>query len=81
MCSHRHGPDYDRKLEERRKESRNKLRNFVRIAKAVTRKGGRVAYEWPRHATGWKLPELQQMIKDLDMYIVDCDGCAFGVTS
>ena len=21
------------------------------------------------------------MIKDLDMYIVDCDGCAFGMTS
>ena len=31
-----------------------------------------------KHATGWKLIELQNFIKELDRYIADCDASAFG---
>ena len=52
-----------------------------RVAEAVRKQGGRIAFEWPRHATGWKLPELQQLITDLNLYVCDCDGCAFGLSN
>jgi hypothetical protein len=81
MSIHRHGEEYRRKLERRRRESRKILKNFMRVAEAVSSKGGRIAYEWPRHATGWKLPELLKFIGDFGLYTVDCDGCAFGMQS
>lgn len=80
MNLHIHGEPYAKDLEKRRAESRKILANFIRLTKTIRERGGRVAFEWPRHASGWKLPELQQLIVDLNLYIADCDGCAFGMT-
>ena len=30
---------------------------------------------------GWRLKELRDLIARLDLYVVDCDGCAFGIQS
>jgi hypothetical protein len=81
MSVHRHGEEYRKKLERKRQESKKIRRNFARVAEAIHEKGGRIAYEWPRHASGWKLPELLKLISDFDLYTVDCDGCAFGMQS
>ena len=81
MCLHTQGPEYAVELERRRHHSRQVFRNFRRVAEAARAHGGRIAFEWPRHATGWKLPEVQQLITDLNLYVCDCDGCAFGLSN
>ena len=81
MNVHVHGEKYSKDLENRRKVFRKILSNFIRLAKTIKSKGGRIAFEWLRYASGWKLPELQGLISDLELYIADCDGCAFGMTN
>ena len=77
---HLYGDDFADRLAERRKESRRLVKRFCRLARAIARKGGRVTFEWPRHCVGWALQELQKLIRDLNMMIVDFDGCQVGLT-
>ena len=40
-----------------------------------------MSFEWPRHATGWHLSELQRFITKWGLYTADFDGCSFGMVS
>ena len=52
------GPRFRAKVAKARKPSRVLLQSFIKLAKAVTKVGGTWSFEWPKLATGWKLPEL-----------------------
>ena len=79
MNLHRHGEDFAKKLEAERERSRKMLRRFCRLAKAVSKSGGRVTFEWPRFCSGWSLKELRALIRDVNMHLVDFDGCQVGL--
>ena len=38
-------------------------------------------FEWPRHCTYWKLPEVLKFVYDNDLQFADFDGCRFGLRS
>jgi len=80
MCVHLYGESYREKLRKMRLQSRHIIRNFIKLAETVMESGGRIAYEWPRGASGWALPEITQFIKKWGLFVVDFDGCAFGAT-
>lgn len=73
------GNDFADKLEQQRDVSKKMLKRFCRVARAVARQGGRVTFEWPRHCAGWSLHDLLVLIQELDLRIVDFDGCQCGV--
>eukprot|EP00435_Cladocopium_sp_Y103_P043609 s1043_g12.t1 len=41
---------------------------------------GTVTFEWPHFCAGWSLQEIQKLIRDLNMMVVDFDGCQVGLT-
>ena len=79
MCLNRQGDEYAKRLDVQRMRSRLMIRKFLRLAKVVVKHGGRVSYEWPRHCVGWATNEVKHMLQQLDMMIVDFDGCRVGV--
>ena len=79
MSLARLGDEYAKRLDVQRMRSRLMIKKFFRLAKIVIKHGGRVSYEWPRHCAGWTTNEIKQMLQQLDMMIVDFDGCRVGV--
>ena len=75
---HQYGQAFADDLEARRQKSRVPIRKICKLARAVTRRGGRVSFEWPRFCMCWSDQELQKLIWDLDMVVVDFDGCQVG---
>ncbi len=78
LNSHRYGRDFREKLDRAREKSKGLLADFCELAREAYEEGGEINFEWPRHATGWRLEPLANLVRDLDMYIVDFDGCAVG---
>ena len=74
-----YGKKYWYKLLRKRRHSRKILANYLRLAEVIISNGGRVAFEWPRRASGWHLPELQEFIRKHGLYVCDFDGCSFGM--
>ena len=68
MSLHVQGPEYVETLHKARLLSRKILRNFIKLADIVLENGGRVAFEWPRYATGWHLAELQNFIVKYNLF-------------
>ena len=56
------------------------LRKFLNVARFVLKIGGSVSFEWPRYSDGWKLPEINQLLK-ICPFEAAVDGCASGVMS
>ena len=54
MCVHLYSGAYRADLAKRKTVSHLFLRNFIRVAKAAWSHGERIAFERPRHASGWK---------------------------
>ena len=77
---HQYGQAFPDELEAKRQKSRLLIKNFCKLARAVARQGGRVTFEWPRYCVGWSDQELQKLIRDLNMMVVDFDGCQVGLT-
>ena len=67
------------KIYKSRKQSLEFIVSFTRIAKVALARGGSVSFEWPRYCSGWKTPEVANMIKELQLTAVDVDGCSVGV--
>ena len=67
------------KIYKSRKQSLEFIDSFTRIAKVALARGGSVSFEWPRYCSGWKTPEVTNMIKELQLTAVDVDGCSVGV--
>ena len=57
------------------------IANFVRLARVVRELGGDVHFEWPACCSLWKDPEVQSMIRELEMLDSRCDGCSLGVVA
>ena len=76
---HQYGASFAERLDEQQAKSRELLKRFCRLAKIVTRNGGRVTYEWPRHCAGLALQELQGLIQDCGMMLIDFKGCQVGL--
>ena len=77
---HQYGQAFADDLEARRQKSRALIKKFCNLARVVARRGGRVSFEWPRFCMGCSDQELQKLIRDLDMVVVDFDGCQVGLT-
>ena len=52
---------------------------FLVIARYNKQRGGTSSYEWPRNATGWDRPIVQQLLREMQYERVDVDGCSVGV--
>ena len=74
-----YGPEFAVELNEARRTSMVMFAAFLRVAKRVRSKGGRIAFEWPRHCLGWKQPFMRRLLDDPDIKCVDVDGCDFGM--
>ena len=74
-----YGPEFAVELNEARRTSMVMFAAFLRVAKRVRFKGGRIAFEWPRHCLGWKQPFMRRLLDDPDIKCVDVDGCDFGM--
>ena len=55
------------------------VKHFVRLADVILANGGRVAFEWPRYATGWHLEPIRRFIARWGLLTAEFDGCAFGL--
>ena len=79
MNTSRYGTEFSDRLDVQRMRSRLMIKKFHRLAKVVIRNGGRVNFEWPRFCVGWATNEIKRMIKELEMMLIDFDGCRVGV--
>ena len=75
------GKRFRRELKARRKISRGILLQWIEYAEANMAQGGMIGFEWPASCRGWQIPELQQLIKRHNLYVVHVDGCMLGVKS
>ena len=65
----------------RRKKARKLIRNGIRVIYL----GGEIFQEWPRHNSGWQLPEIRELwsaLLDLGRFEeIHLDGCMFGLST
>ena len=79
--SEQHGVEARQKLEIARRHSLIMIRNFKFVLRKALELGGDdviAAYEWPRAATGWRLPEIRDLVKILP-HRCNFDGCQYGL--
>ena len=69
-----YGPEFAVELNEARRTSMVMFAAYLRVAKRVRFKGGRIAFEWPRHCLGWKQPFMRRLLDDPDIKCVDVDS-------
>ena len=74
-----YGKRFQQKLKKDRKKSLKILRNYIRCAEVIMQNGGHCAFEWPKSAEGWKIPELLQFVKRNRLFVSEPQGCAFGM--
>jgi hypothetical protein len=77
----KYGSEFAKKLKKKRQLSRKMLKHFLETAEQVLCQGGHIAFEWPKGAKGWQLPELTAFVKKHGLYIAECHGCYFGLQS
>jgi hypothetical protein len=76
-----YGKAFAKKLKKRQDLSRVLLKYFFEVAELVLSQGGHIAFEWPKGAKGWLLPELVAFMKRHKLYMAECHGCFFGMQS
>ena len=77
------GEETRRRLENARAHSLVMIRLFKYVLRKTLEMGGErivAAYEWPRAATGWQLPEMRELVKLLP-HQCSFDGCQYGLTT
>ena len=57
------------------------MAHFVIIARIVTDRGGKIAFEWPAGCTLWSLDIVQKMVTDFKLKLVNFDGCQLDLVS
>ena len=72
---------FAKKLKKRQDLSRVLLSHFFEVAEVVLSQGGHIAFEWPKGAKGWLLPELVAFMKRHKLFMAECHGCFFGMKS
>ena len=72
---------FAKKLKKRQDLSRVLLSHFFEVAEVVLSQGGHIAFEWPKGAKGWLLPELVAFMKRHKLFMAGCHGCFFGMKS
>ena len=77
---HQYGPEFRKALARRRIKSKRMLKNALEVGDQSLEQGGEFVFEWPRNASGWKLDILLEFIKKHNLFIVDFEGCAVGLT-
>ena len=78
----RGGAAFTRRLTRQLKESRRLFKSFSRRAELVLKLGGAVSFEWPRHSTGWKRPDVVAFFDAHPEFLeANFDGCAVGLRS
>jgi len=80
MNLHRLGPEFRKRLHERRAESFEIMLQFMRLAEIVESFNGTWSYEWPAYCFGWKIEPLRQWFAERSSYHCRFDGCRFGLT-
>jgi hypothetical protein len=50
------------------------LNHFFEVAELVLSQGGHAAFEWPKGAKGWLLPELVAFMKRHKLFMAECHG-------
>ena len=77
----RYGKSFAKKLKKRQDLSRVLLKHFFEVAEIVLSQGGHIAFEWPKGAKGWLLPELVALMKRHKLFMAECHGWFFGMQS
>lgn len=81
LNEHQYGEAFSVKLRLAQKSSLRLVATFVALAKIVQSNGGKVSFEWPRYAKGWKEKQVQQMLVDLKLECTLIDGCTVNLRS
>ena len=73
-----------RRLNVKRRETRQILRGTCRIMRTVVRRGGHVYFEWPLRCQGWKLRTLVKFqswlrTRGVAFKYARFDGCMYGL--
>ena len=69
------------KIREHRRIFKKLWKNFELVAEACIAAGGKVAIEWPRNCTYWKLFRVRQFIRRHDLHEYKLDGCMYNLRS
>ena len=73
------GEDFRVRLNSDRESSRILLKHFFEVEEVCLSSGGHISFEWPRHNSGWLLPELITFITKHGLFEALVDGCACGM--
>ena len=73
------GPNFKKKLEKQRRESKAMLKAFIEVAELAISLGGSASFEWPNNSSGWLQDELLKFIIRNDLFVAKPDGCACGM--
>ena len=73
------GASFARRLQARRRLLVKMIIHFTLVAAVVLAAGGTVTFEWPRLCHGWRLCEVQAMLKQPPFRKSLVDGCMVGV--
>ena len=76
---HIHGKPYQRKLEERRAQTRIMLAYAIQFAMNIMCNHGRIVFGLPKDSGIWKLDEWKQFAEAYGLKRVVFDGCALGL--
>ena len=75
------GPKTRSKIRAHRALFRRLWINFVVVADACMTNGGRIAIEWPRRCSYWKVNYVVSFLKRYALQPTIFDGCAYGLVS
>ena len=74
----KYGSEFAKRLKKKRQLSRKMLKHFLETTEQVFCQGGHIAFEWPKGAKGWQLPELTAFVKKYGLYIAECHDITSG---
>ena len=76
-----HLPNHRSRMSQLYNEYLMLIENFTILARQVLDQGGEVLFEWPRFNKLWGRKPTHDMINELQLKIVDFDGCRFNLRS
>ena len=75
------GPETRSKIREHRRIFNCLWRAFVKVSEVCIANGGKVAFEWPRNCSYWRLRKAKSFLKRFGMQQYRFDGCMYGLRS
>ena len=76
-----YGQSFKDRLLSARRQNLLLVAKFLVLTRKIREHNGTSSFEWPRSATGWSRPLVQQLIQENGYTTTFVDGCSTGLTS